>query len=126
MDKFKLSPGRPSLLIPGDYLAQCDKSKHPVIVVWGRVRYADVSWFNEPFQLSHRELFNSEDFRRDIEQRAEDIYLKYATKKSARAITYSIMTFYELERNLAIKAASDLFDMTMGIISEYESGGANK
>lgn len=123
MKKFTVSNGRASPIVPNDHLAYCDSNKFPVIIVWKRVRYADVTWLNEPFQVSHRALFSRADFRQAIEERAERIYLRYATPKTARAITASFMTLYELESELAVEAAEALFDMTMAIIREYESEG---
>lgn len=126
MKKFAECQGRPSLLIPGDHLEYCDRFKYPVNIVWKRVKYADVTWLNEPFQVSHRELFHRDDFRQDLEERAEVIYLRYATPKTARAITYSFITLYELEQHSALEAAEALFDMTIAIIREYESAGAKQ
>ncbi|ECH9301626.1 hypothetical protein ZB36_08840 [Salmonella enterica subsp. enterica] len=79
---------------------------------------------NEPLQISHRVLFSRDDFRQDLEERAEAVYLQYATLKTSRAITYSFMTLYELEQNSAIEVAETLFDMTVAIIREYEPEGA--
>ncbi|MEG1214568.1 MAG: hypothetical protein RSE29_25925 [Leclercia sp.] len=110
------------LYVPGDQLEYCDKHKYPVLIVWKRTRYADVTWLNEPFQRSHSWLWSQEDFRLDIEARAEAIFQRYALdKKSARAIHYSMMTLYELPKADAIKAAVNLFDMTLSIIAEYEN-----
>lgn len=118
--KYVVTRGRPSLVIPSHHLDDCDQNKQPVIVVWRRVAKADVSWFNEPYQCSHRELFSREDFRQDIEARAEAIFQKYALPKSARAITPSFMTLYDLNIDAAYQAAGDLFDMTTAIIGEYD------
>lgn len=120
--KFISASGRPMLYVPGDQLEYCDKHKYPVLIVWKRTRYADVTWLNEPFQRSHSWLWSQKDFRLDIEARAEAIFQRYAlNKKSARAIHYSMMTLYELPIADAIKAAVNLFDMTLSIIAEYEN-----
>lgn len=118
--KFISASGRPMLYVPGDQLEYCDKHKYPVLIVWKRTRYADVTWLNEPFQRSHSWLWSQEGFRLDIEARAEAIFQRYALdKKSARAIHYSMMTFYELTIAGAEKAAVELFDMTLSIVAEY-------
>lgn len=118
MKKYTVCSGRPMLSVPADHLVYCDTQKYPVIIIWKRTRYADVTWLNEPFQVSHRALFSREDFRQELEQRAEDIYLRYATPNTARAITASFMTLYELESEVAVEAAEALFDMTMAIVRE--------
>ncbi|MGM7732323.1 hypothetical protein ACS79Z_12155 [Yersinia enterocolitica] len=119
--KYTEGRGRPWLSVPSDHLDYCDKHKFPAIVVWVRKTKADVSWFNEPYQLSHQWVFSRQDFQRDIERRGEEIYLKYATPKTARAIQYSMMTLYDLTITDARKAAGELFDMTLEIIKEYET-----
>ena len=120
--KFISSTGRPMLYVPGDQLEYCDKHKYPVLVVWKRTRYADVTWLNEPFQRSHGDLWRQPDFQEDIEGRAEAIFQRYAIgRKSARAIQSSFMTLYDLTIVDAEKAACELFDMTMEIVAEYES-----
>lgn len=122
--KYVVTRGRPSLAIPAQHLGYCDRNKQPVIVVWRRVAKADVSWLNEPYQYSHGALFSREDFRQDIEARAEVIFQKYALPKSARAITSSFMTLYDLNIDAAYQAAGELFDMTTTIIGEYEEMSA--
>lgn len=119
--KFVSATGRPMLHVPGDQLEYCDNHKFPVLIVWKRTRYADVTWLNEPFQCSHGDLWRREDFCRDIEDRSEAIFQRYAiSNKSARAITASFTTLYNLIIADAEKAACDLFDMTLAIIKEYE------
>lgn len=120
--KFISTTGRPMLCVPGDQLEYCDKHKYPILVVWKRTRYADVTWLNEPYQRSHGWLWAQEDFRLDIESRGEAIFQRYSLgKKSARAVQYSMMTLYELTIVDAEKAACELFDMTLEIIAEYEA-----
>ena len=120
--KFISATGRPMLYVPGDQLEYCDKHKYPVLIVWKRTRYADVTWLNEPFQCSHGDLWRQRDFRQDLEERAEAIFQRYAIwEKSARAIHYTFMTLYDLTIADAEKAACDLFDMTLAIIAEYEA-----
>lgn len=119
--RYCVTSGRPSLVVPGDHLNYCDENKQPLIIVWARIKKADVTWLNEPYQRSHQWLFACEDFRQDIEVRAERIYLQYATKSTARAITHSFMTFYDFSIEDAKRAADDLYDMTVAIIKEYQS-----
>ncbi|WP_244212670.1 hypothetical protein [Rahnella woolbedingensis] len=117
--KYVEAKGRPCLYVPGDHLDYCDEHKYPVLIVWYRTTKADITWINEPYQCSHNWLFCRDDFRQDIEARAEKIYLRYATAKTARAITYSFMTLYDLSIPDARCAADELFDMTLAIIGEY-------
>lgn len=118
--KFVTATGRPMLYVPGNQLAFCDGFKFPVLIVWKRTRYADVTWLNEPFQRSHGDLWRQQDFQQDIEARAEDIFQRYAiSNKSARAISPSFMTLYDLTIEDAKEEACDLFDMTLDIIKEY-------
>lgn len=122
MKKYTVCSGRPMLIVPADLLAYCDAQKYPVIIIWKRTQYADVTWLNEPFQQSHSWLWSRDDFRADIEQRGEAIFLHYSLgRKSARAIQHSMMTLYDLTINRAEKAACDLFDMTLSIVAEYEA-----
>lgn len=119
--KYTEERGRPWLSIPVRYLDYCNEHKQPVIVVWIRRTKADVSWFSKPYQHSHGWLFQRADFQQDIEKRGEKIYLKYASRKTARVIQYSMMILYDLTIAGARKAAEELFDMTKVIISEYEA-----
>ncbi|HDX3846173.1 TPA: hypothetical protein ROF25_005320 [Escherichia coli] len=121
--KFVSARGRASLLVPGEHLHHCDEKHIPILIVWKRTVYADVTWLNDSLMLIHRDLFEREEFRRDIEERAEKIYEKYSanSKRSARAIAHHFMTLYDLKAEDAEKAACDLFDMTMGIIQEYRN-----
>lgn len=121
--KYIVARGRPSLMVPGRHMDYCDQNKYPVIVVWERTVRADVTWLNEPFQWSHGWLWELEDFRQDIEERAGVIFKTHETfdrPVSTGAITASFMTLYDLEINAAHKAAVELFDMTLAIICEYE------
>lgn len=120
--KFISSTGWPMLYVPGNQLEYCDKHKYPVLIVWKRTRYADVTWLNEPFQRSHGDLWQQPEFQEDIEGRAGTIFQRYAIRnKSARAIQPGFMTLYELTIVDAEKAACELFDMTLEIVAEYES-----
>ncbi|HEA8782780.1 TPA: hypothetical protein RXQ08_000603 [Escherichia coli] len=121
--KFVSARGRASLLVPVEHLHHCDEKHIPILIVWKRTVYADVTWLNDSLMLIHRDLFEREEFRRDIEERAEKIYEKYSanSKRSARAIAHHFMTLYDLKAEDAEKAACDLFDMTMGIIQEYRN-----
>ncbi|CAR09323.1 hypothetical protein VXS29_06715 [Escherichia coli] len=121
--KFVSARGRPVLLVPGKHLHYCDENHIPILIVWKRTVYADVTWLNDSLVLIHRDLFEREEFRRDIEDRAEKIYEQYAanSKRAARAITHHFMTLYDLKAEDAEKAACDLFDMTMDIIQEYRN-----
>ncbi|MDU6441026.1 MAG: hypothetical protein E6559_14120 [Pantoea sp.] len=119
--KFISATGRPVLSAPFDHLGYCDRHRYPVLIVWKRHRYADVTWLNEPFQCSHGWLWRREDFREDIVSRAMAIYQRYAQeKKSGQAIQADFMTLYDLTISDAEKAACDLFDMTLEIVAEYE------
>ncbi|EKC0433710.1 hypothetical protein OOR98_005247 [Escherichia coli] len=82
-----------------------------------------MTWLYDSLALMHRDLFEREEFRLNIEERAEKIYEQYAanSKRAARAITHHFMTLYDLKAEDAEKAACDLFDMTMGIIQEYRN-----
>lgn len=122
MKKYTVCSGRPMLIVPVDHLAYCDGQKYPVIIIWKRTQYADVTWLNEPFQQSHGWLWSRDDFRADIEERGEAIFWRHSPgEKSARAIQHSMMTFYDLTISGAEKAAGDLFDMTLSIVAEYEA-----
>ncbi|EOO3682893.1 hypothetical protein IOF96_RS05160 [Escherichia coli] len=121
--KFVSARGRPTLLVPGKHLHYCDENHIPIVIVWKRTVYADVTWLYDSLALMHRDLFEREEFRLNIEERAEKIYEQYAanSKRAARAITHHFMTLYDLKAEDAEKAACDLFDMTMGIIQEYRN-----
>ncbi|EPC0084730.1 TPA: hypothetical protein PPE51_001355 [Escherichia coli] len=121
--RFVSVRGRATLYIPDEHLHHCDEKHIPILIVWKRTVYADVTWLNDSLMLIHRDLFEREEFRRDIEERAEKIYEKYSanSKRSARAIAHHFMTLYDLKAEDAEKAACDLFDMTMGIIHEYRN-----
>ena len=123
MKKFLICSGQPSLVIQVEYLDYCNENKYPAIIIWQRTRFADIAWLNEPYQMSHRDLFSRLDFRHDIEQRAEKIYQQYTTAKTSRAITFSLMRFYNLDIECVEVAASQLFDMTLNIIDEYTGYG---
>ncbi|TKU44570.1 hypothetical protein FDX11_17215 [Citrobacter sp. wls714] len=85
-----------------------------------------MTWLNEPFQHSHGWLWQRDDFRADIEERGETIFRRYNRgEKSARAIQHSMMTLYDLTITGAEMAASDLFDMTLSIVAEYEERREN-
>lgn len=124
--KYTVCSGRPILSVPADHMAYCDAQKYPVIIIWKRARYADVTWLNEPFQRSHGWLWQRDDFRADIEERGETIFRRYNRgEKSARAIQHSMMTLYDLTITGAEQAASDLFDMTLSIVAEYQERREN-
>ncbi|EOT8254376.1 hypothetical protein ACRV8G_005309, partial [Escherichia coli] len=97
--RFVSVRGRATLYIPDEHLHHCDKHKLPILIVWKRTVYADVTWLNDSLMLIHRDLFEREEFRRDIEERAGKIYEKYAanSKRAAREITYHFMTLYDLK-----------------------------
>ncbi|MDS1617156.1 hypothetical protein [Escherichia coli] len=126
--KFVSARGRPMICIPGNYPDYCDRYKLPLLVVWRRTVYADVTWLNEPFQISHRELWEQENFTRDIENGAEEIFWRYAANnpKAAQAITASFITLYDLTISNAEKAACDLFDMTLALIDKYTTRNAKE
>ena len=119
MKKFLVCSGQPSLVIPVAYLDYCIENKYPAIIIWRRMRFADIALLNEPYQMSHCDLFSRQDFRCDIEQRAETIYQQHATAMTSRAITFSLMRFYNLDIKCVEGAASQLFDMTLNIINQY-------
>ncbi|EBW6364069.1 hypothetical protein DPU24_25405 [Salmonella enterica subsp. enterica serovar Oranienburg] len=121
--KFVTIHGRPVLYVPCKHQDYCDKHKFPLLIVWKRRAYADVTWLNETFQIAHYDLWQRQDFRNDIECRAESVYQKYAANshKSDRAVTDSVITLYELTAEDAEKAACDLFDMVLNIIDEYKN-----
>ncbi|HCB0645728.1 TPA: hypothetical protein MYL57_005840 [Klebsiella variicola subsp. variicola] len=119
MKKFLVCSGQPSLVIPVAYLDYCIENKYPAIIIWRRMRFADIALLNEPYQMSHCGLFSRQDFRCDIEQRAETIYQQHATAMTSRAITFSLMRFYNLDIECVESAASQLFDMTLNIINQY-------
>lgn len=121
--KFVSARGRPTLLVPGKHLHYCDENHIPIVIVWKRTVYADVTWLYDSLALMHRDLFEREEFRLNIEERAGKIYEKYAanSKRAARAIAHHFMTLYDLKAEDAEKAACDLFDMTTDIIHEYRN-----
>ncbi|PJR63514.1 hypothetical protein [Raoultella sp. T31] len=123
MKQFLICFGQPSLAISVGYLDYCNENQYPAIIIWQRMRFADIVWLNEPYQVSHRDLFSHLDFRRDIEQRAEEIYQQHTTAMTSRAITFSLMRFYNLDIGCAEAAALQLFDMTLNIIDEYTGHG---
>ncbi len=43
MKKYTVCSGRPMLSVPLDHLNYCDAKKYPVIIIWKRARYADVT-----------------------------------------------------------------------------------
>ncbi|EEC8910583.1 hypothetical protein E9U92_RS27415 [Escherichia coli] len=121
--RFVSVRGRATLYIPDEHLHHCDEKHIPILIVWKRTVYADVTWLYDSLALMHRDLFEREEFRLNIEERAEKIYEQYAanSKRAARAIAHHFMTLYDLKAEDAEKAACDLFDMTMGIIQEYRN-----
>ncbi|EDU97242.1 hypothetical protein [Escherichia coli] len=71
--RFVSVRGRATLYIPDEHLHHCDKHKLPILIVWKRTVYADVTWLNDSLMLIHRDLFEREEFRRDIEERAGNL-----------------------------------------------------
>ncbi|EQZ90958.1 hypothetical protein [Escherichia coli] len=61
--KFVSARGRPSLLVPGEHLHYCDEKHIPILIVWKRTVYADVTWLNDSLVLIHRDLFEREEFK---------------------------------------------------------------
>ncbi|MDH7191601.1 hypothetical protein QE609_15520, partial [Escherichia coli] len=55
--KFVSARGRPVLLVPGKHLHYCDENHIPILIVWKRTVYADVTWLNDSLVLIHRDLF---------------------------------------------------------------------